>query len=61
MALRVSDETKLSPKLFILLAATFFFAALRCSRADEVDDYVKNQMRRQQVVGHSLAVVIRDD
>lgn len=40
-----------------LVAATFFFAVLHCSRADRVDDYVRNQMRRQHVVGLSLAVV----
>ena len=57
MSHRFSDEPTLCPKLLILLAVTFFFAALNYSRADGVDDYVKNQMRRQHVVGLSLAVV----
>ena len=56
MTHRFSNVPTLCPKLLILLAVTFF-AALSCSRADEVDDYVKNQMRRQHVVGLSLAVI----
>jgi D-alanyl-D-alanine carboxypeptidase len=41
----------------ILLGTVFIFATIGDSRADQVDDYVKNQMRRQHVVGLSLAVV----
>jgi D-alanyl-D-alanine carboxypeptidase len=57
MTRRFSNEPTLCSKLFILLAVTFFFAGLNYSRADGVDDYVKAQMRRQHVVGLSLAVV----
>jgi CubicO group peptidase (beta-lactamase class C family) len=51
-----SGETTLCVKRLILLA-TFSFAALCHPYADGVDDYVKHQMRRQHVVGLSLAVV----
>jgi CubicO group peptidase (beta-lactamase class C family) len=41
----------------ILLAVFVLFVDLRWSYADEVDDYVNRQMRRQHVAGLSLAVV----
>ena len=46
-----SSNPAFLPAVFVL------FAVLRCSYADEVDDYVNRQMRRQHVAGLSLAVV----
>ena len=40
-----------------LLAVFVLIAAIGRSYADEVDDYVNRQMRRQHVAGLSLAVV----
>lgn len=44
-------------RTLILLAVASFFIVSYYSRADEVDDYVKDQMQRQHVVGLSLAVI----
>lgn len=52
-----AGEAILFPRPSILVAVVFLFAALNYSNADSVDDYVNSQMKRQHVVGLSLAVV----